>query len=72
MTEDLNSSVSLKVYKLYISLASTPKKSVDYVSANFDGIALRKIQICESLSIKKTPFINYGRNTIEDRVVKFL
>ena len=72
ITAYLNAPVSMKVYKFYLSLASTSRKSFYYVFENFDDISLQTIHKRESASRKKTPFINHDINMIEDIVFKFL
>ena len=64
-----NVPVSMKVYNFYLFLDSTSRRTLYYVPANLDGIALRENSetwIC--FEQKKTP----DSNMIEDRVVKFL
>ena len=61
------------LYNFYLALDSMSINYFDYVPANLDEVTISTIHKCGSaLSQKNTQFINYYRNMIEDRVVKFL
>ena len=61
------------LYNFYLALDSMSINYFDYVPANLDEVIISTIHKCVSaLSQKNTQFINYYRNMIEDRVVKFL